>query len=68
MERHIRAVDQPAAWPKRYLGDGVYAAFDGLGVWLTAENGAEATDSIYLESEVLIELRRFVDDAQRGRG
>ena len=37
--RHIRAVDRTEARFRRYLGDGVYAAYDGFGVWLTAENG-----------------------------
>ena len=63
--RHVRAVDQSAEWPKRYIGDGVYAAFDGFGVWLTAENGLAATDTIYLEPEVFEALQRFVKDAPR---
>lgn len=63
-----RAVDRPAAWPKRYLGDGVYAAFDGFGVWLTAENGVAATDLIYLEPVILSELARFWTDVRPGQG
>lgn len=41
---------------KVYLGDGAYARFDGYGVTLTAENGIEATDSVYLEPEVFAAL------------
>jgi len=38
-----------------YIGDGVYAEFDGLGIWLrTGDHRKElADDSIYLESDVL---------------
>lgn len=45
--------------PKEYLGDGVYASFDGYQIWLTAENGICATDSIALEPDVLNSLNRF---------
>lgn len=57
--RHTRAVDRPREWPKEYLGDGVYAAFDGFGVWLTAEDGIQATDAIYLEPSVFRQLGFF---------
>ena len=56
-DRHLRAVDRPDARQRAYLGDGVYAAWDGFGVWLTAENGT-ATDAIYLEPEVYRALAR----------
>lgn len=45
---------------KEYLGDGAYVAFDGFGLILTAENGIEATDTIYLEPEVLVSLERYI--------
>jgi hypothetical protein len=38
---------------KTYLGDGVYVRIDVRGIWLTTENGVEATNSIFLEPEVL---------------
>ena len=66
MNRHIRAVDRHDCSLREYLGDGVYAAHDGFGVWLTAENGLEATDAIYLEPEVLAALTRFAGKAPRG--
>jgi hypothetical protein len=46
---------------KKYLGDGVYADFDGYQIKLTAENGISATDTIYLEPAVLEALNRYVE-------
>ena len=45
---------------KEYIGDGVYAKFDGFGVILTTENGFEATNKIYLEPQVLDALQNYV--------
>lgn len=45
---------------REYLGDGVYAAFDGYQVWLTTENGIETTNSIALEPAVYAALERYV--------
>ena len=45
---------------KTYLGDGVYAEFDGFSLILTAENGIEATDTIVLEPEVYTALTAYV--------
>lgn len=61
-DRHVRAVDREGR-VRRYLGDGVYAVWDGFGIWLTAENGLAATDAIYLEPAVYTELLRFMKDA-----
>jgi hypothetical protein len=37
--------------PERvYLGDGCYATFDGLGIWLTTENGVEVTNLLGADS------------------
>jgi hypothetical protein len=65
--RHTKASDRPKAWPKGYLGDGVYAAFDGFGVWITAEDGIVATDAIYVEPAVLNSLIEFYK-ANGGKG
>lgn len=62
--RHVRAVDRQEAKVRAYLGDGVYAASDGFGIWLTAENGIAATDAIYLEPEVLADLIHFAEAAR----
>lgn len=47
--------------PKVYLGDSVYAEFDGHFVTLTTENGIEATNTIYLEPQVQIALVKFFE-------
>ena len=46
---------------KDYLGDSVYAEFDGYGYILTTDNGCGSSNIIYMEPEVLSALMRFVD-------
>ncbi len=54
-----------------YLGDGVYAYYDGLGVWLHTGSHDDPDNRVYLESSVLNSLNIFynihvgkeVDDA-----
>jgi len=46
-------------YPKEYLGDGVYAIFDGYGIWLHANDHENPTDRIYLEPPVYEALVRF---------
>jgi len=45
--------------PASYLGDGVYAIFDGYGIWLHANDHKNPTDRIYLEPQVLTALDMF---------
>jgi hypothetical protein len=46
---------------ERYLGDGVYATFDGWFVWLTVDrNGVK--ERVALEPEVYAALRRYARD------
>ena len=45
--------------PKEYLGDGVYAIFDGYGIWLHANDHKNPTDKVYLDPYVLETLNRF---------
>ncbi len=45
---------------KEYLGDAVYARFDGYHVWLTTENGIAVTNEIALEPPVLEALNKYV--------
>jgi len=45
--------------PASYLGDGVYAIFDGHGIWLHANDHANPTDKIYLEPNVMQALKGF---------
>ena len=42
-----------------YLGDGVYAKFDGMGIWLHANSHDRPTDRIYLELPVWSGLKRM---------
>ena len=44
---------------KRYLGDSVYAEFDGYGITLTTENGYGPSNIIYLEPQVLAALENY---------
>ena len=46
-----------------YLGDGVYAIFDGFGIWLHANHHEFPTDKVYLEPEVLEALNNFQNRA-----
>ena len=41
---------------KQYIGDGVYADFNGFHVVLTTENGISVTNEIYLEDVVMAAL------------
>ena len=45
--------------PAEYLGDGVYAIFDGFGIWLHANSHDEPTDRVYLEPSVFSALTDF---------
>ncbi len=49
-----------------YLGDGVYAEYDGLGVWLrTGDHRVTLCDEkIYLEPQVLEALSQFVKNLE----
>jgi len=43
-----------------YVGDGVYALWDGVGIELRANSHDCPTDTIYLEPEVIIALNTFI--------
>lgn len=47
---------------KSYLGDSVYAAFDGHDLVLTTENGMGASNRVVLEPGVVQELAKFLDE------
>ena len=49
---------------KRYLGDGVYASFDGYHVILTTENGIDSTNTIYLDDTVIEAFKSYIVDLQ----
>lgn len=44
-----------------YIGDGVYAGYDGMGIWLHANSHDEPTDKIYLEASVFCALLNFAE-------
>jgi predicted component of type VI protein secretion system len=44
---------------KEYLGDGVYAIYDGYGIWLHANDLENPTDRVYLEPKVFNALKKF---------
>lgn len=46
---------------KAYLGDGLYADYDGYQIVLTAENGLCTTHTVYLDPSVYQALIRYVD-------
>lgn len=46
---------------RQYLGDGLYAHYDGFQVWLTAPQGGGSDHSVALESNVLDEFLRFIE-------
>lgn len=52
---------------KEYLGDAVYADFDGLHIVLTTENGIETTNTIYLLPETSEALQRYIQRAAEAR-
>ena len=47
-----------------YLGDGVYASFDGFGIKLDLR-GQDSTTNIYLEPQVLQALNVFADSLKQ---
>lgn len=50
---------------ERYLGDGVYAVFDGQRIVLDLR-GQDSTTKIVLEPEVFDELNKFADSIFKG--
>lgn len=44
---------------RAYLGDGLYADWDGSQIVLTAENGIAATDTVYLNPRIFANLQSW---------
>jgi len=44
---------------REYLGDGVYAQFDGYQVWISVEGGSEAPAFVALEPNVFNALVEY---------
>ena len=51
--------------PTTYIGDGVYAIFDGCGIWLHTGSHDKPDDRVYLEPEMLASLNRFVKEVTK---
>jgi hypothetical protein len=51
-------------WSKDYLGDGVYASFDGWHMWLRTSDGLRVTNEIALEPAVYSALVRYATRLQ----
>ena len=47
---------------KQFLGDGVFASWDGFHIVLTAENGVVTTDTIYLDGPTFRSLTHRLYD------
>lgn len=54
-------------FPRAYIGDGAYVAFDGYALVLTTEDGISVTNTIVLEPEVFAELIRFAEVVKENR-
>ena len=46
-----------------YIGDGVYAGYDGMGIWLHVGSHDKPTDKVYLEDYVFDALITFAKRA-----
>lgn len=51
---------------RRYLGDGVYAGYDGYHIWLITSDGIKRTNQIALDSHVYSALLKYVQDLHGG--
>ena len=47
-------------YPQVYLGDGVYARFDGYQIWLSTQRSDSRTDSVALDPAVYAKLVEYV--------
>lgn len=55
----VRKLDSGIEIEQTYLGDSVYASFDGWMIKLTTNNGYDATNVIYLDPETVRALESF---------
>jgi hypothetical protein len=46
---------------REYLGDGLYADFDGYHIMLASNNGIQDTNVVYLEPEVLKSFYQYAE-------
>lgn len=50
---------------KEYIGDSVYADFDGYAFVLTTENGMGPSNTIVLEPQIMEALKEYVQHISR---
>lgn len=48
-----------------YLGDGLYADFDGYQVRLYATNYVEQVSEVFLDSDVLTKFLKYIDELKK---
>lgn len=58
-------MSEPVVIQKEYLGDGVYADFDGYHVVLYTHNGISRTNTICLEPEVVTKFADYYGRLER---
>lgn len=61
------SVKQPAPEPV-YLGDGLFAVYNGYQVELYASNGVLTTNAVYLDPSVLDAFLNYVKGLRRSAG
>ena len=54
---------EPRSFTKQYLGDGLYIDFDGLQFVVSAENGVDVTNRIYIEATVWHSMKRVIEQS-----
>jgi len=54
-----------AANEKTYLGDSVYAVYDGCAITLTTENGDGPSNTIVMEPEVFAAMFKLIDSVDK---
>jgi hypothetical protein len=52
---------QNPAFQSKYLGDGLYACFDGYQIWLLACNGQEILEQVALEKDTLEQFLGYIE-------
>lgn len=57
--------DESSSMEKVYLGDGVYATFNGFEIILTTEDGINISNKIYLDPHVMDALVLFYNNKMK---
>lgn len=50
-----------------YIGDGVYAGFDGYYIWIWISNGVSQSEKIALEPETMLSLDKYAKENWNGK-